>query len=312
MKNLMPLRIALLLGISSFGCQIEKQPSSKTDAERSADAQAFGSKAGSAPNETIAASSETIVETETVLASESELRQGFTSEILLASRKICANERALREFATEMAVICSNGQATSVFGDLINRANLTAKPAPMVIKSESIAEVSQFMFAASFIVAAPFEATLLKRADLNTFTSTVDGVRMRETQVTTIPGDGLRTLGGFEIRQETSVSTLLGTADFTKIVTRDYVPIESNKIVAVYSSLKVGAPENADSILSNRISFWIKEGQNTRILIVSQGKTNDNGQPENVEKTALNLANQFLTNNLRILSPLPATAPAAP
>ncbi len=305
------MSLAFTSSLSQVACQQALKKNETSEAMESSDS-------------TVSASSEISdmsVETVTMVIAEDddgvsesklEVQKVIGVELSQAGRRICADERSLTQFSTEMAVICANGQPTTLFAELIANAQQSggAVREPLVIKSESINEVSHFIMATSILVDVELEAALLKRTDLNTSDLAQDGVKLKETQVAATPADGFKSLGTYEVREETSVRFGLATIDDKRIITREFVPLTSSSLIAVYSSLKADAPDNANNILFNKISFWIKDGKTTRILTVSQSKVNDRGQAETAEKAARNMVNQVMAHTVKVLTAAPQ--PAAP
>ena len=231
----------------------------------------------------------TASDTKTVAAPES-----IPKASLSATEVICSSAANYPKFATEFAVLCLNGSPTAAFAALLNAPfSGTGTPNPSKIKSVDVNGVSEFIFATSFQTPKPLMTALTKSEVLNDISFVEGNATFTTATVSERAPAGGMDLGGLVRKQTVTVKVAIISITDISISDGQYVNLKDQLVVSAMSGLKPGEADNSDNILGNTLSFFIADGNSTKVVAVAHQQLNNRGQHAAAETSALALSKRL-------------------
>ncbi len=211
---------------------------------------------------------------------------------------ICSNPAALAKVQAEVAVLCTNGQPTQAFATALAAPYKGGANPPLVtIKSVDVNGTSEFIVLAVIEVAKPVADVFAKRAMLTTGTLTAGNATVTQSVVANTPAAGGDNLGSSDIKFDLNVSVGIIKVANTSILQADITALNPEKsVIATVSSLKAGAPDNTDDILSTSINFMMQDGNATKVISVNHQMVNNRGQAATAEQTVVGIGKATMTD----------------
>jgi len=211
---------------------------------------------------------------------------------------ICSNPAALAKAQAELAPLCVNGQPTQAFANALAAPYKGGANPPLVtIKSVDVNGTSEFIVLAVIEVPKLIADVFAKRAMLTTGTLTAGNATVTQAVVATRPAAGGDNMGSTDVKFDLNVSVGIIRVANTSILQADATALNADKtLIATFSSLKAGAADNTDDILSNSLSFMIGEGGTTKLVSVNHQMVNNRGQPATAEQTVVGIGRATMTD----------------
>lgn len=225
-----------------------------------------------------------------------------TAPALTGAAIVCADQEATAKYPVEMAVLCVNGKPSQAFADALSKTfNGTGTPTLGVIKSVDNAGTSTFVIMSGFEVPKGQADLLAKKASLNPSNIVEGNATYTQAETRAIPAAGGKDLGGFELTATLRVSVAIVTVNDVRAMTRDFVMLKEGSVVRSATYLTPGAADNADNIVANILSFWITEGNTTKIIGVTHQQAANRNQHATAETTILNLGRRTVIDGYTAL-----------
>ncbi|MCX6128367.1 MAG: hypothetical protein NTX25_04795 [Proteobacteria bacterium] len=220
------------------------------------------------------------------------------AQSLTGVQVICANPPALAKVQTELAVLCANGQVTPAFASALAAPYKGGANPPLVsIKSVDVNGVSEFIVLAVIEVPKTVAEVFDRRATLPSGTLTAGNAVVTQTVIGNTPPSSGSNLGSLDINFSLNVTVGIIKVANVSILQNDSIALNADKtVIASISSLKAGAADNTDDILSTSLSFNIQEGNVTKVISVNHQMVNNRGQVAAAAQTVLDIGKATMTD----------------
>ncbi len=221
---------------------------------------------------------------------------------LTAAGVVCGDTEAITKYKVEMEVLCLNGQPTQAFADLLKTPfKGTGAPTLGLVKSVDNAGISTFVVTSGFEVPQTMAGALAKRSGLNVSNIVEGNASLVQSEVKAIPSASPKDLGGFELTATLNVSVAIITVNDVRTLTREYTTLKEGMVVRSVTFLTPGAPDNAENIVANIVSFWISENGMTKVIGVTHQQAANRNQHATAETTILNLGRRTVIDGFNAL-----------
>ncbi len=217
---------------------------------------------------------------------------------LNVAQLICDDKEYAAKYPVEMGVFCVEGKPST---NLINALNSPYRgqgdPVLKVIQQEDIDGVSNFLIVSSIEINKGQKEAYAIRELMNSVTTAVpNNATMRQRQLLSLAPAG-NLLSNYEIDVALDIQVGGITVDDHRIAMRDYATLKEGAIIKSANYLKAGVEDNEEK-LSNIISFWVSNGNKTRIVGVTRQQTDNRGRHEIAVRVVQGLGKQALIDTV--------------
>lgn len=225
-----------------------------------------------------------------------------SSPALTGAAIVCADQDAIAKYKVEMEVLCVNGQPSQAFANALTTTYKGSGTVNLgVIKSVDNAGISTFVIMSGIEIPKGQAELLAKKAALNPANITEGNATYTQAETKAIPAAGGKDLGAFELTANLSVRVAIANVQDVRALTRDYVMLKEGSVLRSATFLTPGAADNADNIVANIVSFWITEGNTTKIIGVTHQQANNRGQHPTAETTIMAVGRRTVTDGYNAL-----------
>lgn len=215
-----------------------------------------------------------------------EAEEGSIEESKISStERICQDTALQNKFPEELSIICLDGKATNEFASLLatpydgtNQSNFR------LAKSEDVNGISEMIAITSLKVNQPISEVFNRRAQMNTNTVSAGNATLTFTQQSEIAAQGNGHLGGFEVAIELVVRVAIVTVRQPGVQVRELFDLAGDmSVIADAAYLKANDPVNTPGTVSNNLAFWIADGEQTLMVVLTRQKADNRGQHNQAE-----------------------------
>lgn len=261
--------------------------------------QTLSSSEPSSDNRTVENAERILEEDANTVADEDAIAE----EQLTAVQLICQDEENATKFPVETGTLCLNGQASNVLANaLANPYKGGDNPQLGIIKSEDVNGVSHFILVSSLELPKPLTTVYAERARLNPISFTEGNATVTQVELASYPPQGGRQLGGFDLQYDLRVRVAIITVEDRRILQRDFLALDDEQsVISSASYLKPGAGNNPNSV-ANLLTYWIADGDATKVITVTHQQADNRGQHQTAENTILAIGRRTMIDTYNLFA----------
>ncbi|MFW7379910.1 MAG: hypothetical protein ACOH5I_13945 [Oligoflexus sp.] len=230
--------------------------------------------------------------------------EAIAEEDLNTVQLVCQNQEMATKYPVETGALCLNGQPTNAFANALaspyqggDNANLG------VIKSEDVNGISHFILLAAIELPLPLSEVYAQRAALNPLNFTEGNATIAQVQLAELPAQGGAQLGGFDLQFDLTVRVAIITVQEQRILQRDFIALDPEQnVIASATYMKPGAEGNNPATVANLISFWIADGEKTKLVTVTHQQAENRGQHPTAETTILGIGRRTMVDTYNLFT----------